>query len=318
MRITQRLLSLSCTVVLTIGLQAMVAGLISQAQNSLLTLMGSVMALCVSWPVALLVVRQGVADGIAAVLASAVILGGWAGWPFGAAYLCQFGLASLIVSGLLHKGCRWDRVVAIGTGTIIAIGSLGMTAYAVRIGKNPLQLADEWANREVNRALEALKTADLPPEMVQQTQALFRDLGHSLIALYPAVIILTVAVMLLATVWFLNRRTGALLPEQVAFCAWKVPENLIWVLIAGGVGTTFLQGGWQRLAWNVLVVVLGIYFLQGLAILSHYFRVKRFPPAFRAIGYFLVVASFPLRVLATGVGIFDLWIDFRKPGKHKD
>jgi uncharacterized protein YybS (DUF2232 family) len=124
--------------------------------------------------------------------------------------------------------------------------------------------------------------------------------------------------MLLALVWFLRRRAAASLPAQRPFLTWKVAENLIWVLIGSGAGVLLLQGAWYRLALNVLLVVLAVYLLQGLAILSYFFNAKGVPPVFRVLGYFLVVASFPLRILATGVGIFDLWIDFRKPGKPKD
>jgi len=36
------------------------------------------------------------------------------------------------------------------------------------------------------------------------------------------------------------------------------------------------------------------------------------------MGYFMLLAYFPLRLLLAGVGVFDLWIDFRKPRIRKD
>jgi uncharacterized protein YybS (DUF2232 family) len=50
-----------------------------------------------------------------------------------------------------------------------------------------------------------------------------------------------------------------------------------------------------------------------LAVIDCFFRRKAFSPVFRAIGYVLVTLVNPLPMLVTGIGVFDLWADFRKP-----
>lgn len=236
----------------------------------------------------------------------------------GGAYLMQFGVGSVIVPLLLKKCWHWDTAVLAGTGLSVAGGASILSVYAYRLGQSPLAFADGWARDEVDRALAALKQAGLPADVAQQTEKVLGEVGNKLVALYPAITVLTVAGMLLVLVMFLNRRAGDALPVQVPFSSWKVAENLIWVLIASGAGVLLFEGAWHRFALNVLVIMAAIYFLQGLAITSYFLIVKGVPPAFRILGYFLVVASLPLRVIATGVGIFDLWIDFRKPRNHKD
>ena len=75
---------------------------------------------------------------------------------------------------------------------------------------------------------------------------------------------------------------------------------------------------WIWLAVILLLVILSLYFLQGLAIVRYYFGVKGTPSILRGMGYFMLLAYFPLRLLLAGVGVFDLWIDFRKPRIRKD
>jgi uncharacterized protein YybS (DUF2232 family) len=314
----QKLLPLAVAVMMTVAVHMLVVGFISSTQSSLLVLVGSALAFTVPWPVALLVLRQGPGYGITAALVSLLVLAAAGDAILGVAYLVQFGAASVAVPAMLTKGWSPDRAVLGGAGISLGGGLCALAGYALQKGKTPLALADAWARSEVERALAALKAADLPADVAQQTERMFRQLGDMLIELYPAMIILTIAAMSLVLVLFLVRRGAAWLPQQSPFFLWKVAENLVWVLIVSGSGALFLQGGWQRLAWNLLIIVLAIYFLQGLAILSYFFNIKGVPPAFRVLGYFLVVASFPLRVLAAGVGIFDLWIDFRKPRNHKD
>ena len=64
---------------------------------------------------------------------------------------------------------------------------------------------------------------------------------------------------------------------------------------------------------NLLVVLLPIYLLQGLAVLDCIFRRKAWPPFLRGLCYLLAVVVNPLPMILTGIGVFDLWIDFRKP-----
>lgn len=314
----QKVLSASGAVVATVGLQLLVLSLVSQGQSSALVFIGSGLAFLVPWPVAFLAVRLGAALAFSALLASCLLLDIVGSPALAVAYLVQFGLGSVMVPYLLSRGWRWDAAVLSGTGLSVGGGIIALSAYALKQGQSSLAFADNWARTEIDKALSALEYAKLPADVAQQTEKMVQDLGNRLVELYPAMTILTIAVMLLVLVVFLSRKADQFLPAQSLFHAWKVAEHLVWILIVSGAAVLFLDGAWHRLALNVLVVVLAIYFLQGLAILKHFFNVKRLSPFLRGLGYFLVVVSFPLRILATGVGIFDLWIDFRKPRNHKD
>lgn len=314
----QKVLSASGAVVATVGLQLLVLGLVSQVQSSALVFVGSGLAFLVPWPVAFLAVRLGTAFAFSALLACCLLLGIVGSPALAVAYLVQFGLGSVMVPYLLLRGWKWDAAVLSGAGLSVGCGIIALSAYAVKQGQSSLAFADNWARTEVDKALSALEYAKLPAEVAQQTEKMVQDLGNRLVELYPAMTILTIAVMLLVLVVFLRRKADHFLPAQSLFHTWKVAEHLVWILIVSGAAVLFFDGAWNRLALNVLVVVLAIYFLQGLAILKHFFNVKKVPPFLRGLGYFLVVVSFPLRILATGVGIFDLWIDFRRPRNHKD
>lgn len=314
----QKVLSAAGSVIATVGLQLLVLSLVSQGQSSALVFIGSGLAFLVPWPLAFLVVRQGSVFALCALTINTIVLGQVVSPALAVAYLVQFGLGSVMAPHLLKKGWRWDAAVLSGTVVSLGAGILALGAYAWQQGQTALAFADHWARTEVDKALSAFEYAKLPVEVAQQTEKVVQDLGNNLVELYPAMTILTIAIMLLVLVVFLSRKAGNFLPAQSPFHAWKVAEHLVWILIASGSAVLYFEAGWHRLALNILVVTLAIYFLQGLAILNHFFNVKGVPPFLRVLGYFLVVVSFPLRILTTGVGVFDLWIDFRKPRNHKD
>jgi len=69
---------------------------------------------------------------------------------------------------------------------------------------------------------------------------------------------------------------------------------------------------------NVLIILLPLYFLQGLAVMEHFLVRKGLSLLMRGLSYLLLLVVNPLPVIVTGVGIFDLWADFRKPRPNKD
>lgn len=93
---------------------------------------------------------------------------------------------------------------------------------------------------------------------------------------------------------------------------WSMPEHFIWVLIAAGAAMVAPVWGAKSIAMNVLIVALFAYFLQGLAIASFY--LKKVPALLRYFGYALIALQPLVAFILAGLGLFDLWVDFRKIG----
>jgi hypothetical protein len=60
-----------------------------------------------------------------------------------------------------------------------------------------------------------------------------------------------------------------------------------------------------------------LYFFQGLAIVAYYFHRMNVPLLLRGLGYGLIVFEQLCTILVVGLGLFDLWGDFRRLN-HKD
>jgi uncharacterized protein YybS (DUF2232 family) len=131
---------------------------------------------------------------------------------------------------------------------------------------------------------------------------------------YPGIVLTVAGLMVLGLVLLLSllARGRYTLPGR-PFPEWKAPEQLVWLLILSGFMVAFAEGTVATVALNLLVVLLPVYFLQGLAVIDCFFRRKAFSPVIRTIGYLLVTLVNPLPMLVTGIGVFDLWADFRKP-----
>ena len=112
-------------------------------------------------------------------------------------------------------------------------------------------------------------------------------------------------------------RRGLSFPDFGHLNHWRAPEPLIWGVIGCGL-IMFLPATEIRLIGvNGLLVLLTIYFIQGIAIVSFYFEKKKLPRAFRVVLYMMIAFQQLFLLVIICIGLFDLWINFRKIDTNK-
>jgi len=276
---------------------------------------GVMLNLLIPLPAAFAILHAGawVGIGIVFLTAGGICLLGTIGGA--GLYLLQFGSVSLLLALLLRRGWRWDRAVAATlAGTVfLAAGTVG--GLAVHQGASPGDLVNRYVAAEVDSLRQVYQEAQVPADRAAEIRDLVERTGEFLKQAWAGLAIAVTGALLLLQVLLLNAlKSGRYEVPGPPFRNWKVPEPLVWILIAAGFGAFFGDGVIRQIALNCLAVLLPVYFLQGLAVVSYFFWKKKISPLLRTLGYFLIAVINPqLPMLLAGVGIFDLWIDFRKP-----
>lgn len=265
-------------------------------------------------PLAYVGMRYGVGSALVGVTLTAAIQYAVAGFYSGGLYLLQFSMATIGLPWLLKVGISWLRSVLICTlcTAVLAGGFAG--GYAARQEMTVTEMVNQYIDKEVASARTIYDQAELPKDqldnlylVLDSTADFFRQAFWGLA---------TTAFMLLSlmTVGMLKvapQRTYAV--PGCMFHHLKLSEYLVWVLIAAGFSLLIKQPVVQQLALNCLTVILPLYFLQGIAIITFFFRKKAFSTLSRVFGYLLILVVNPLPLLVTAIGVFDMWFDFRKP-----
>jgi uncharacterized protein YybS (DUF2232 family) len=103
----------------------------------------------------------------------------------------------------------------------------------------------------------------------------------------------------------------------VSLREWKAPDFLVWGVIACGFAL-FIPGveSVKAIAANLLLVFSACYFFQGLAIIAFYFNKNNVPRFVRGVVYLFIVFQQIFTMIVVGLGLFDLWVDFRRLRKQ--
>jgi len=253
---------------------------------------------------------------IIAVILAGVLVGAVAGPTAGIAYAVTSGLATAVMCFMLERRLPFELIVVTTAGVLLAAGS----GAALAMAGSPEALLNnirDALKSGMLRGQEFYKTLGMDAGLPADTQASVIDLT---IRLSPALIAIMAAVTALLNLAVFWRWVGKQRLEHSLFgelAKWSAPEWLIWVLLVAG----FAFQGFkymipikpiETIALDAFICVVSIYFCQGLAIMSFYFRMLAMPPAVRAAIYLITCVQPVLAVPVCMAGVLDMWIDFRR------
>jgi len=254
---------------------------------------------------------------LAAVVLIVISVVGWS--SIGAvAFLFELGLVGLILPEVFEMNLSVEKTVGITTGAVLAAGAVMLALYSLLSTATPWAVVSDYLEKSVEMAIAMYREIDASEEKIEILVRSLEGILYLMLRIIPAIVV----VITLFVVWSNLLLARSLLRSKELFCPdfgklnqWKAPEHLIWVAIASGGLLLFAHPGIMMLGINGLIVIMMIYFFQGIAIVSFYFEKKQFPKVLRALLYGLIAMQQLLLLVVIAVGFFDVWIDFRRTGK---
>lgn len=222
----------------------------------------------------------------AAYVLAAGILGGEAPYTSG-------GKALVAVMG------AWGAVA-------LVIGAVNhVNLYAEMLKAIDMGLAQTWANYR--------KMPDFPVESAAEFEQLFAAMRATVPVIMPGMLVVSA----ITIVWANMTLAGGLLarrgyPSWPPFASWRLPEVLVWPLIAAGF-MLFTGGLVRSAALNVVLVLATLFQVQGVSVALHLLGRWNVPRPVRVLLLFVVMIQAYGIVLLALLGVADIWADFRKP-----
>jgi len=204
------------------------------------------------------------------------------------------------------------------TGTIVltSIWVIGALFYGMVEHTHPYKqiLATIDSSMDATFAVYQQST-DISPDTLAQIELAFKRIRTIIPEIFPAILLITV----LVTVWInlllgdllLKRKDAGLSPWQ-PYGQWRLPDQLVWFVIASGFFLMLPLPLLNKISLNCMLVMGGVYFFQGLAVLTSLFNKWNVPWAFRFFVYSLIVIQAYGIIFLSIVGLIDVWFDLRK------
>lgn len=269
-------------------------------------------------PAAYLSLRLGLRCGVAIVGITALLVLSATSLYTALSYLTLFGTGSLLLPFALLLRTSWDRSVAFAAAGSVALAALLLGLIALAGPHAPTALVDQLVQSEAEQAMQLYRSVGFSEQQLAEIGTLVEQLAafvrSSFFGLFSAIVLAIQALTLL----LLQQLTKKKFPfAGVAFARWRLPARLIWLLIFAGFSAFMPVPLFAWIGRNLLLVLLPLYFVQGMAVVSSFLQRRPYPPVIKGLIYTLLLVLNPLPMIVTSIGIFDLWIDFRKTRQEK-
>jgi uncharacterized protein YybS (DUF2232 family) len=275
---------------------------------------GMVISLLLPLPALMFRLKLGRAKGAAVTAivfsAMAIIIGG--------GVLELFSLLALLVLGFVlgesfEKEFPLEKTMIVVCGTQVTIGFMALLFHSNSVGIGIWEMLSGYADAHIAYYKATIDQMGVAIENRQALHAYIDWFGPAILRPgFPGIAISSI----LFTAWInllfakiVFSRVGLTFPDFGSLNQWRAPEMLIWPLIGCGLLLLLPAGGLKIMGLNGLLVMLLIYFFQGIAIVSFYFEKMRLPLLARWVLYFFTLQVLPLVI---GLGVFDMWLNVRK------
>lgn len=282
--------------------------------GGMIPIAGSVFSLLTPLPLILLSLRAGRGMALFGVFAVGLGVAGLLGPGHAWFFYIQFGLPAMVLAETIRRRWAPEVSVAVGSLTVVAGALVGLLMLAVSAGGSMLDFLMHRLDIAVRDAMELYAKMGVPPDEVGPLFGSGEEMRTFLLTTSPG-LFMAAALLSTSANFFLARRgaeDGAVAGRLGAGFTWRVPDWLVWVVIGSGV---LLLSGLpiaKEIGFNGLLVMTAIYFLQGLAIAVFWIRRLRLSPFVGFLGIVLLLLQPLLLLLVTLVGLFDIWVGFRR------
>ncbi|MEK6194537.1 MAG: YybS family protein, partial [Deltaproteobacteria bacterium] len=253
-----------------------------------------------------------------ALFVMAVVLGGIA---VDLVFFLELLLLGFMMGEFLAMNLSVEKTILYTCLAVIVSGFFGLVFYSNVNGTEISVLVSEYIAQNLKLTMVLYESMGVSEESLIQLSNSLEQIHYVLIRIVPAMVIgstLFVAWINLLLAKGILTAKGVFFPDFGRLNHWKAPDALIWLFIGCG-GMLLMPGNsLKMLGLNGLLILLTVYFLQGIAVVSYYFEKKRFPRALRLFLYTLIALQQFILLLIIGLGLFDIWLNFRKLKTNKN
>jgi uncharacterized protein YybS (DUF2232 family) len=229
---------------------------------------------------------------------------------FGSLLMTGFFLGEFIEKHLSIERIMLYTIVAVfGTGVVVLLVYASTQAQGVEhIISNYVSRYHALSSQLFSESAQLYPEMDVDPQMLERASSLF-------VSVCPGIFINSYLTMVWLNIILIKKlllKKGIFIKSIENLNQWKAPDYLIFGVIAASIVIFLPLGVLKLLAVNCLIILMFVYFFQGIAVVSFFFHKKSAPFALRFFFYALIAVQPLFLLLVIGFGLFDTWINFRK------
>ncbi len=282
-------------------------------------LLGTFISFLCPLPIIILCLRHNLKIAFLSLLIAFFLVSLIAG-PFqGFVAVLGFGTLGIALGVTIKRKYSLMEIILVGSIASFISKIFLMLVSLLIMDVNPLLLGLDDIDQSINQSLSFYGNMGLKPEQIDAFKAsLLRSLELMRIA-FPAMLLIASVFDTLINYWVTGKvlkRFGYDLEPFVPFRQWRASRSFFWSYLVGLfiliINSRLKMAVLERIGINIQLLFSIIFFISGLAVVSYILYHYQIKPFFCWFIYIILLIQPGLSFIVTWIGIFDVWIDFRR------
>ena len=208
-----------------------------------------------------------------------------------------------------------EKTILYSAGSVLATVGFCLFFYSNTSHGGIVSLLSEYVGKNLKLTLALYEDMGMPEENILLISNSLDSIAYVLVRIIPSMataLTLFVAWTSILLALPIIKSKNFYCPDYGSLKQWKAPETMVWFVIGSGLALLIPFQLLKIVGLNCMIVLMTIYFFQGIAIVSFYFEKKRFPRLLKIFIYSIIAMQQMILILVVGLGFFDMWLNFRK------
>ncbi|NNL43781.1 MAG: DUF2232 domain-containing protein [Desulfobacterales bacterium] len=230
-------------------------------------------------------------------------------------FFIELLVIGFILSELIERRLSIEKTFVYACLGVLSSSILFVLFYSNISGIQFGSLVSAYIVKNLELTLKLYRDIGMAEENIQMISSSMESFQYVLIRIIPAL----ATASTLFIIWTSLMLAKPLLKTKNLYYhdfgqlnLWKTPEYIVWIAIACGILLLIPDRAVRLMGINGILILMTIYFFQGMAIVSFHFEQKQFPRLLRFFLYSLIAIWQVILLLVVILGFFDIWFNFRK------
>ena len=190
-------------------------------------------------------------------------------------------LIGFILGEVIELNLSIEKTMIYACGSVLLSGLAGLLIFSILSGESIYTIVSGYVAKNLELTMVLYQHMGMSEENIQMISKSLDKIQDALVKIIPAL----VSVSTLFVAWtsiLLARpvllRRSLFFPNFGSLNVWQAPEYLVWGVIGCGLALFIPNASIKIVGLNGLLILMSIYFFQGIAIVSFYFNKKKTTP----------------------------------------
>ena len=179
-------------------------------------------------------------------------------------------------------------------GSVLLSGLVALFIFAILSGEGIYDIVSNYVAKNLELTLVLYQNMGMSNENIQLISSSLDKIHDALVKIIPALVSVSTLFVAWTSILLAKpvlMRRSLFYPNFGPLDVWQAPEYLVWGVIGCALALFLPNAFIKIIGLNGLLILMSIYFFQGIAIVSFYFKKKRFPRIVRIFLYTLIAVQ---------------------------